>query len=268
LSKGSSYRNLKLVTPYFFNSHGKQLFAIYHQANPESLMRHAVILCYPIWQEYMRAHWAFRMLAEALAKNGFDVLRFDYRGTGDSEGDELEFKISDWINDIQAASEEAKAVAAVSKISAIGMRFGASLAVLASQRGVKLEKLALWDPIIKGSEYLYLLKDLNHKKAEIRYLRGGPAPSLLLTDEILGYRASLSVQEEIKNINLNQLDSPNAKQVAVFLSEGEVNYKYATCVAEITPPGLWNELSYSEQALLPALTIETIVSFMAEANGK
>src|SRR5215217_413896 len=78
------------MNPLYFGSSQKPLYGVYHppKSQPGRPVRTTgVVLCYPLGQEYMRAHRAFRQLATLLTKSGFPVLRFDYYGTGDSGGD-------------------------------------------------------------------------------------------------------------------------------------------------------------------------------------
>jgi len=71
--------------PFFYESQDQQIFAIYHP--PQGAPRgEGVVICYPAPQDIMRSYQAHVQLARLLAQQGFAVLRFDYAGTGDSEG--------------------------------------------------------------------------------------------------------------------------------------------------------------------------------------
>ena len=73
------------MKPLFFGEANRRLYGVYHP--PAKPSRHAVLLCYPGMQEYNAAHWMFRRLATSLSREGHHVLRFDYYGTGDSDGE-------------------------------------------------------------------------------------------------------------------------------------------------------------------------------------
>ena len=61
---------------------------VWHHPPPASVRRGAaIVLCPPIGYEYMSAYPTVRILAERLAALGFDALRIDYDGTGNSTGD-------------------------------------------------------------------------------------------------------------------------------------------------------------------------------------
>ena len=76
---------LKNVEGFFFGEK-QQLFGMFHPSNGRP-RDHAVVLCPPLFHEYFRAHFALKKIATDLASSGYDVVRFDYSGTGDSKGD-------------------------------------------------------------------------------------------------------------------------------------------------------------------------------------
>ena len=84
--------------PLHFGPVGSPLFGCYHPPDGAA-RRSGVVLCYPFGQEYVRAHRAFRLLANRLASVGFHVLRFDYHGCGDSSGGRGRGDLSRWKSD-------------------------------------------------------------------------------------------------------------------------------------------------------------------------
>lgn len=81
------------------------------------------------------------------------MLRFDYSGTGDSHGSAG--SLAAWIADIEAAAQKLRELSGARGIALIGLRFGASLAMLASARGaLRPRHLVMWDPIVDGGAYL------------------------------------------------------------------------------------------------------------------
>ena len=138
------------MNPFFFGSSQQPLYGVYHPSRARTTRLTAVVLCYPLWQEYMRAHRAFRQLAMLLSKAGFPVLRFDYFGTGDSAGDSDAGDVSRWTHDISTAIDEMKDTAGVTKVSLVGLRVGASLAAAVAAERKDLDRIVLWDPIVAG----------------------------------------------------------------------------------------------------------------------
>lgn len=113
------------------------------------------MLCNPFGEEASRGHRTFRVLATQLERLGYSTLRFDYTGTGDSQGDSEDATVDSWLADIGEAAEHLRKTSGISRISLVGLRFGATLAALATARGVlKARHLVLWDPIVEGRAYL------------------------------------------------------------------------------------------------------------------
>ncbi len=113
-----------------------------------------VVLCPPLGREHLLSYAQFRTLAEDLQATGLSVLRFDYDGTGDSDGgmgdpDRLEA----WLLSIEAAADYLRSLG-VTSLSLVGLRIGALLAVRAAERLPDLEGLVLWDPQTSGKAFL------------------------------------------------------------------------------------------------------------------
>src|SRR5689334_18798477 len=88
--------------PFYLPSRGGPLFAWWHPGRPGG--GHAVVLCPPVGHEQVHAHRAWRHLAEAVARAGFPVLRFDSSGTGDSAGtDEDPDRLAAWRQNVRDA---------------------------------------------------------------------------------------------------------------------------------------------------------------------
>ncbi len=145
------------MNPSFFGPPGEQLLGIHFPARGAARGL-GVLLCPPAPQETSRTHWALRKLAEQLAKAGFDVLRFDYRGTNDSNGELADTTPRQWVEDIGRAAEELKAVAGLRRIAIVGFRLGGLLAAQAVSEGLAAETLVLWEPVVNVAQWLTQLE--------------------------------------------------------------------------------------------------------------
>ncbi|MCB1801314.1 MAG: hydrolase 1, exosortase A system-associated [Gammaproteobacteria bacterium] len=77
--------------PFLFECEGVQLLGILHSADvPASDLGVVLVVGGP--QYRVGSHRQFVLLARDLARAGFPVLRFDYRGMGDSEGEFRDFE--------------------------------------------------------------------------------------------------------------------------------------------------------------------------------
>jgi pimeloyl-ACP methyl ester carboxylesterase len=91
--------------------------------------------------------------AHALAASGSWVLRFDYRGTGDSRGVFPDFSLDEYLEDIERARHELECVSGMRCRGLLGLRLGASLAAISASRCDRELDLVMWEPIIDGSRY-------------------------------------------------------------------------------------------------------------------
>ena len=138
---------------FFFGASEHYLFGAYHPPRGSLDRQEGILLCAPFGQEYMRSHKSFCYLAEGLASCGYHVMRFDYRGQGDSSGDLNGLRIQDWQEDICTAIRELQDVAMVNKITLMGLRLGATLLATMETLPTVVSKVVLWDPIVDGAQY-------------------------------------------------------------------------------------------------------------------
>jgi pimeloyl-ACP methyl ester carboxylesterase len=158
-------------TAFYLESEGQPLFAWLHRRQTSLHANHGVLLCPPLGHEQVHSHRSWRQLAEALAAAGFPVLRPDYHGTGDSAGMAEDADCySVWLANLRDAKLWMQKELGCAKVSMIGLRLGASLAMRAAMTEA-VENLLLWVPIVSGRRYLREMKALGLTATT-------PAPSL------------------------------------------------------------------------------------------
>lgn len=141
------------MMPVMFGTSDRSVLGLYSPAAAPRLAR-GVVICPPFGQEYMRSHRTCRILASRLARTGHDVLRLDYFGTGNSHGESKDLSVSGAIDDVITAAQEISDIAAVRRVTLVGLRIGAAIAAFAAARVGTVDKLVLWDPVADGSRYL------------------------------------------------------------------------------------------------------------------
>jgi uncharacterized protein len=146
----------------FFGDRRRQRFCAYHEPTGVGRPR-AVLLCNPGPQEYRQCHFVLRQLADRLVEHGLHVLRFDYIGTGDSSGDASDGSLAHWTDDVEEAATELRERSGVSRLSIVGIRLGAAIAARAVGRGLRVQDLILWDPVVNGSRYLAHLRAVQQR---------------------------------------------------------------------------------------------------------
>jgi pimeloyl-ACP methyl ester carboxylesterase len=197
---------------FFFRHADDDIFAIHYLANHRD---EGFVLCHPAPQDMMRAHHSQLTLARRLQSLGFPVLRFDYSGTGDSTGSIV--SLERWKSETLSALSEFKKRSGLKKVSIIGTRLGASLAIMASQEtGIK--RLLLWDPVVDGGELLRSYAECHHRLLN-RVPDESPYPgNQKSSDQSCGYPWPKSIQEGIAAISPDTL-STFTKRIQIVNSE-------------------------------------------------
>ena len=204
--------------PIVFGNSAHPLFGVLHPALGRA-SDVGVVLLQPGVHEYERSHWAFRSLASALAARGRHVLRFDHRGTGDSAGEPDEATVEACVEDARIASQELSEVPPVRRVSLVGMRLGAAVAAMASARGLAVDDLVLWEPVVRGEKYLADLETLD-AAVRLRLLHARRRP----TSELAGFVFPPAIRRSISRVDLATIGRVEARRVLVFAAEvdGEI----------------------------------------------
>src|SRR5262249_31077474 len=126
-------RQSRPAEPHFFGAPGQELFAWFHAASDSRRRGAAVVCCPPFGFEYTSVYRTWRVLAERLAGEGFDVLRLDYPGTGNSTRALGESGVvGAWVESVGEAVAEARRLRPRAAVGLLGVRLGAVLAASAA----------------------------------------------------------------------------------------------------------------------------------------
>lgn len=126
----------------FKNSKGQTLRGdIYVPEEKYKLKYPAVIVCHGIYgnkDEHNKVD-----LAEALYKQGFIVLKFDFAGRGKSEGKFEDITLSQQVTEIQSAIDALYSLPQVDKkrLGLVGHSFGGSAAIMAAAKDSRIKSL-------------------------------------------------------------------------------------------------------------------------------
>ena len=136
---------------YFRSTAGHNLFGVTH--TPQRAPDKVAVSCNPFGDEKQSCYRPFFAFARHLAKSGIASLRFDFMGSGDSEGDASAASISSHIADLRDAVDLVSTHFQTRNIFVIGLRLGASIAALAAERDTRIRGLALLSPVVDGGKY-------------------------------------------------------------------------------------------------------------------
>ncbi len=148
----------------------EHLYASFHPA-PDTA-RGRVLIFTPFGEE---RKCSYRLLAETaheLAAAGYDVLRFDLSGTGESTGHHADATIDGWQADIAAAAKALGQESDGAEFWLLGARFGANLALKTELEDVA--GMVLWEPVLSGEAYI---EEMIRRKQIKEMMGGGQASS-------------------------------------------------------------------------------------------
>jgi len=243
----------------FFHFGPSSLFGSYTPSPSGGQPTSVVVLCYPFGQEYMRAHRAYRQMAFLVNRFGLPVLRFDYFGTGDSPGRGVETTLEGWVEDIGKAVDEARRRSGMSHVRLAGLRLGASAAALAAQEMEDVERVVLWDPVVRGQGFL-------------QEITGGDVTQAGSTWWMNGFPLSERLRREIEAVDLRELKPPPGAGVFQMISHPNEDFQALSealrsrSVKEETrlvpSPSDWNYSDDVGGILLPREMVRNIVDVL------
>lgn len=205
----------------FFTPTDNGRLATYHyQTNAMKSKMRAILICNPIGQEYIRFYKGLTNLALDLQSEGFETFRFDYSGTGDSEGELTGIiSIETWETNIKNIIQDIKDGTEVEKITIIAVRIGAMLS-LQTWNDDMVDSIILWNPIFDGEKYLEEMDKVNSTFYSGSFAKQNDNSEYF---ESFGFRFHFKLIEMIKSKQLNNI--PNNKKI-YWLDDQERNSEF------------------------------------------
>jgi pimeloyl-ACP methyl ester carboxylesterase len=221
--------------------------------------------------EYIASHRAYRRLAVLLSDAGFNVLRFDFYGCGDSGGDCNEGHIRQWLTDISTAISELKRRCGFVKVCLVGFRLGGTMATMIGAERGDIAGMVLWDPVVSGRAYIEELTNLHnemlqnpHAKPK-RYIKG-EKPT-----EIFGFPLTDFLLTDIENIDLSSIRQKPANNILLIETNEVVGERLLRKHLEsigahfehqhLPSPRIWME--DINKVLVPNKILRSVVSWMS-----
>ena len=248
-------------TAFYFESGGQSLFAWLHLAR-DIESEHGALICPPLGHEQVHSHRTLRHLADRLAAQGFAVMRFDYHGTGDSDGTEYDpQRLATWQANVNDAVEWLRSRAGCRKISLVGLRLGATLAALYAEQH-EVDNLVLWAPIVKGRRYV---RELTALGQTAQHSAGEAAAGI----EAVGFVYAHETAAELSQIDLLSR-SMRCKQVLIASNAnapGDASLldhllKQGVAVESMALSGYEGMMAEPHDTEVPHAAVQSIVSWM------
>lgn len=202
---------------FFLQRGSRQLFCAYHPPVRERLRPEAILLCSPSGRAQQRADSGWPLLAAGFAAAGHPCLRFDYSGTGDSGGDDRDWDLTIWMEDLRAAARELAGGSGADCVVPIGLGVGANLAMRAPASESPWERLVAWNPVADGRRHL---QDLALLDALWRRAKNLPPASSKerRSGEWLGFPHSRALREQMAALRLHS-PLPRARRWLLLVND-------------------------------------------------
>lgn len=156
---------------YFKSKDGIELCGVWNM--PTKTTKKVIILAHGITVD-KNEDGVFTSLAKLLSSRGYAVLRFDFRGHGESKGQPIDMTIKGEILDIDAAVDIVRRQG-YSDIGLVGASFGGGVATLYAAKYLnKIKCLCLWNPCLNYDHCFlnpilpWLIKKKDKMKADLQ----------------------------------------------------------------------------------------------------
>jgi pimeloyl-ACP methyl ester carboxylesterase len=263
-----------MTEPFYFAAGARQLLGVYHAPQGDASRDAGVALCPPPGQEYIRSHRAFVQLARLLAARGLHVLRFDPSCCGDSAGEAEQASFAAWVEDACAAAAELRH-GALERIGLVGLRLGATAALMAGARLSDIAALVLWEPVVSGREYVAQLRNLHRAWRRGSFARAVPDGTPAATQEVLGFPLTAALAGELEAVDALALDCKPADRVLIIgtnrpragrrLGEHLARLGTEPRCEHIPGPDLWlRKENPKQRGLVPPATLQRIAQWLSE----
>ncbi|MGD9569858.1 MAG: alpha/beta hydrolase family protein [Sedimentibacter sp.] len=129
----------------WIDSRGQKIFGLLEYDKPEEKGKNLVIFFHGFTGLKSAPHRMFRKVSELLSKKGYTVLRFDFIGSGDSEGDFEDMTISREVEDGLSVLKYCNENFKIKKLYFIGYSLGGCIATILTSKS-NCDGLVLWSP--------------------------------------------------------------------------------------------------------------------------
>lgn len=251
--------------PVVFEASGGACLGWFHAAQGAS-RRVAVVLCRPLGYEALCSYRTYTQLAHTLSACGFDVLRFDYHGCGDSAGGDTDTdRVAAWLDSIGQAVAKARQLAGTDEVALFGMRFGATLAMEAAHRMGGIGSVMLWAPCPSGRAFAREMRAASGSHAQASRLDGGL--------EALGTLFTQDTLAAIEKLTPDRAEQAPARRILVIArddmpGEGPLPARMRALGADVTAtvwPGYADMMAEPHDAKLAPETLQSITDWLGAA---
>ncbi len=253
---------LPIAKPQFITlAEGAEIFSVLYQPRRNRL-GHAIVLAGSIGHESTRGYRNLQQLAVHLTNLGFDVLRFDYRCSGNSTGHCEDLTVSSMQEDLRVVRDFVASECATEHVSIVGLRVGATVA---STLPPDIYCNAVyWDPVVSGADFVAML-DQFHQRELTGMNRFNCVVKHSCPDQRYGHAFP-----QVKRASFESLAWVSKPEHYVVLTRGSAvpdSVSAAQCIGVSDVIG-WDNKAYAERAFSSPESFEVIGRTLTELSCK
>lgn len=188
---------MTIIEPFVLEK-SPRIFGIIERPNSDGIFQ-VVVMLHGFSGDHITSGFKFPKLSRKLAEKGITAVRFDFRGSGDSEGDFLDTTLLSEVQDAWEVLDFLRKKPWCGDISLVGYSLGGAVAALLAVRRGDIRKVCLWCPALLNKKLFSSLQT----EYESDFQRDGYVDtgevlvSSAFKDEIL----SIDVAEEFKGFH-------------------------------------------------------------------
>lgn len=246
------------MTALFFGESEHPLYGYFHPADFATNKRVGLLICNGLAHEYLRTHRMLKQLAVQLARQGINVMRFDYPGTGDSWGNTTDATLENWTGSITTAMEELEALSAADRFAVLSLRAGTLIYSKAQLHGITVTRHFCLDPVLDGTAYIQAIEQTHTEMLAdpLRFEKPRTGYRNPQYSELLGNQYSPAFIAQLQQLRLDASQLDSRHQVIGTRSSGSVKPQHSLDVdcrwldgaaleTQIVLPGLANIIAES-----------------------
>lgn len=200
----------------------EKIFGVFHKPL-NTVNCPAILMCHGFAGQKTGRFRLYVDLAEALAKAGIAVLRIDFRGCGDSEGDFLtmtpQAQVSDALKGLEFLCEQKEIDC--NRIGIFGRSLGGMIAILAAATFQNIKSICLWAPLFSADSFEKEWKFVRSTGKKEPLVMNGQAVS----DQFLKELFSTRLEEQLECVKNIPFMHVNAEKDSVVTAEQKQKYQ-------------------------------------------
>ena len=183
----------------FIDTKKGKIFSVIQKPDYDTKKYPIVLFLHGFTGNHIETHFIFARMANILEKEGIGSIRFDFRGSGNSDLEFSELTTFTEFEDAEIVLNYVKKIDWIdkNKIGLLGFSMGGVIAsLLAEKNGKEIESICLWAPVLKNKEvFLSKAKEKGDYKDFETWDIGGLSVGKAFFESFLSFEA----WEKLKN---------------------------------------------------------------------